>query len=73
MRAYLLNTITGRIVAEFASVDLAEDRLESIDYACPRLGALLDVYVLGDNGRMSAYTPSVIALRVMRLKALVAA
>lgn len=69
----LLNTVTGRIVAEFPSVDLAEDRLEAIDYACPRLGALLDVYVLGDNGWTSAYAPSVIAMRVMRFKAAVAA
>lgn len=73
MRAYLLNTVTGRVVAEFASVDLAEDRLEDIDYACPRLGAFLDIYVLGDNGWMSAYAPSVVAMRVMRFKAAVAA
>jgi hypothetical protein len=70
---YLLNTITGRIVAEFRRLEDAEDRLASIDLQAPRIGRLLDLYVLGVDGWQSAYAPSVVAVRLMSRKATLAA
>ena len=74
MRAYILNTATGRIFGEYSTVAAAEDRLEQLDYAAPRIARWFAVYVVGEDGlELVEDVASPIACRVAGRRVAVAA